>query len=415
MKNLILLVLIIIASMPQSEGATVVLTLAEVSNKVKTQDFTILENAQRIYQSKEAIQVARMNLLPRLNLWSVVGVIIDWKNAVGIIEDLVPFLVPGNWFRVRQQQLFFEADKMGFKSVQANEILTARALYLQAIMDEDLTTQIRASSERLKSIIDYTKLQEQFGEVAIGTSASIQAKYLSLLDDLRKMERLTYDERRGLALMMGISLTDEIALIKPAQVVISDLPRFELNQMVATVVKASPEVAQFDFLIEASRYVRREVYFNFLGISNLSRGVMGGVFDQYPIQPGLGFGAAASVRIVRSQTEQIGLQKDAATEVLKKQLAVIVEGFNANLDSYSNVSEALTQAKKYNDSLTGRIMLGDKVSALELVDGVKTLAEVETKMLSLNAEVSLNLDRISRLRFDGVYSDLRALPEEDGE
>ncbi len=412
MNRLLIVVIGSFLTLSVARAENVVVTLDEVSARIKAQDYTILENAQRVYQAKEAIQVARMNLLPRLNLWSIVGVIVDWKNAVGLVEDLVPFLVPNNWFRVRQQRLFLEAEKLGFRSLQANEILTARAIYLQVVMDEELMMQIRSSASRIKEAVDYTKLQEQFGEVPVGTSASVEAKYLALLDDQNKMDRLIYDEKRSLGMMIGVKVDSEITLIKPKQDVISSLPKLDLNELIDPVVKVSPEIAQFDCLIEVSRYVKREVYFSFLGISNLTRGVMGGIFDQYPVQAGLGFGIGASVRIVRSQRSQIELQKGAATEVIKKQLAVIVKNFNSSLDTYPNIQGQLFQAKKYHDSLAERVRLGEKVSALELMDGVKTITEAETKMLALNAEVNLNLDRVKRLKLEGAYADLRDLPNE---
>jgi hypothetical protein len=410
MKNLTLLFLVL-SFAPFAHAETVVVTLDEVSARVKAQDFTLLENAQRVYQSKEAIQVARMNLLPRLNLWSIVGVAVDWKNAVGLIEDLVPFLVPNNWFRVKQQQLFHEAERLGFKALQANEILTARAIYLQTIMDEELTEQLNSSIQRVSEAVAYTRLQEQFGEVPAGTSASIEAKFLSLLDDHKKMENLVYDEKRGLALMIGVPVTHDLVLIKPLQPRIDELKHLDLNELVSVVIAASPEIAQFDYLISAARYVKREVYFSFLGISNLTRGIMGGVFDQYPVQSGLGFGMGASVRIVRSQTAQIRVQKDAATEVVKKQLAIMVKNYNSGLDTYSNVQNQLIQAKRYQESLANRIRLGEKISAIELMDGVKTLAEAETRGLALRAELNLNLDRVNRLQFQGPYANLQVLTE----
>src|SRR5690606_38859978 len=83
----------------QSIAATTTLSIEEVATKVKKSDFTVQSHAERVYQTKEAVQVARMNLLPKLNIWKVLSIFGGWQNAGGLIEGLVPFLVPANWFR----------------------------------------------------------------------------------------------------------------------------------------------------------------------------------------------------------------------------------------------------------------------------------------------------------------------------
>src|SRR3990172_3870541 len=73
----------------------VTVTLEEVVKKVSTENYTVYGNALRVYQAREAVQVARMNLLPRLNLWRLAGSTIEVVlggasgNAAGVVSGVL--------------------------------------------------------------------------------------------------------------------------------------------------------------------------------------------------------------------------------------------------------------------------------------------------------------------------------------
>ena len=86
-----------------------VITLSDVANHVKKQNYEVLQNAQRVYQARETINFSRRSLMPRLNLWSIATVVIDWRSAIGLVDEIAPFLVPNNWLRVKQSEILYLA------------------------------------------------------------------------------------------------------------------------------------------------------------------------------------------------------------------------------------------------------------------------------------------------------------------
>lgn len=106
MKKILIAILLFTLNYAHAEEK--VISLDEVASKVKETNFTILENAQRIYQAKETITFSKRNLLPKLNLWNVLKLPFDWASAIDMVQDIAPFLVPNNWFRVSQSKLQFE-------------------------------------------------------------------------------------------------------------------------------------------------------------------------------------------------------------------------------------------------------------------------------------------------------------------
>lgn len=387
----------------QSSFAQVSVSINDVPKRIKEQDLTVLQNAERVYQSKQAIQVARMNLLPRLNFWSLVATVVDYKNAVSLIEDLVPFLVPNNWFRAKEQRYFEEAEEEGMKALEANEILTGKASFYQITMDQSLLQIIKDQATISKDILEFTKVQEKFGEVPYGTSSLIELRYLGLLEDQRSLENLVFEETKKFGYMIGVDPKDDV-LLQPLPALV-DLKPISYDSIVQTVIDRSPEIKQFDFILAAAPYVKREVYFSFLGISSLSRGVMGGVFDQYPVQAGLGFGLGASVRIVRSQTRQLELQMEAATEVLKRQLSLVVKNRNSDIENIGNATQRLKMSRQYFQTLNDRLKLGEKVSALELIEASRTQIESEASYLDMISRLRLHEDRLNRLLHEKDYKD----------
>src|SRR5690606_29692463 len=125
--------------------------LSDVVEKVSVDNYSVYQNSLRVYQAKESITIARMNLLPRLNLWNLASSAIEIfaggptgavAGAFSIVEDIAPFLVPANWFRIGQNKLFYKADLEGYKALWSNEVYTAKALYHHILLDSSLKEHI---------------------------------------------------------------------------------------------------------------------------------------------------------------------------------------------------------------------------------------------------------------------------------
>ena len=104
----VILILLSFFILSNSNSQTLI-SLEDVSNKVRNSNFMVLENAQRVYQAKETINFNKKNLLPKLNLWNILRTPFTWQGAVDIVQDIAPFLVPNNWFKVGQSRQFYYA------------------------------------------------------------------------------------------------------------------------------------------------------------------------------------------------------------------------------------------------------------------------------------------------------------------
>lgn len=406
---LLALVLGIPSSAKVTYGATVPITLEEVVKKVGTENYLVYQNALRVYQAKESIQVARMNLLPKLNLWRIASVAADaalgnYGSPLGIITDIAPFLVPANWFRLEAAKVLYKAEKEGYRALWANELMTAKALYVHLLLDRSLLEHIRASEEELRKLLVLVTSRETLGGAPQGASRDIEVRLLALQEDRRGLEALTTEESGVLAYMMALP-GDSLAIPLPIEIPnFEGLQPLEYEDFEFRALDSSPEMRQFHYFIEASDSVRKEVMYSFLGTSSLSRGVAGGVFDNIPMQDGLGFGAPASMRIIASQKEILKLQKKGVEETVRRHLKLLVSNYNRDLESYANLKRRVELTSATNLQLFERLSLGQNVDILELIEASRNRIQADTAFFGVKYRFLTNEDRLARLIFHGDYS-----------
>jgi outer membrane protein TolC len=394
---------------PTGNIRAVQITMDDVVRKVSNENYNVYANALRVYQARENIQFARMNLLPKLNLWRVAGVAVEaamgnYSSAVGLIGDIAPFLVPANWFRLEASKILYNAEKEGYRALWANELMTAKALYVHLLLDQSLFDHIKQSEQELKDLLVIVESREMLGGAAQGASRDIEIRLLALQEDIRQLEVLIGEEESLLSYMMGFEAS---TVVKPALIA---MPRFEAmkpldyEDFVFRAVDSSPEIRQFDSFIAASDSVRKEVVYSFLGTSSMSRGVAGGIFDNIPIQDGIGFGAPASMRIVSAQKEILKTQRKGIEETLKRHLRLLVNQYNLDLESYANLKRRVELTVATNEQLYERLSLGQDVDMLDLIEGSRNHIQADTAFFAIKYRFITNEDKLARLIFHGDYT-----------
>lgn len=380
------------------------LGIEEVAGLISAQNLSVLSNAERVYQAKDSIRVARGNLLPKLNVWRVAGAVFDPKGLYGMVEDIVPFLVPANWWRVKEAKLFAEAQREAYTALWANEVMTAKALFIHAELDRNLLILIERKIGELEKLKTIAHTREVLGGAPEQVSKQIAIQILSLKDDVRSLKYLVQEELNALGFSLGLPSETELVL-KPLNfealgtVKIPAKAGFE-----ARAVTASPEVRQFESLILAAKHVRKEVRFAFLGVSTLSRGVMGGVFDSLPISDGLGFGTAASVRVTKREKAILELQRKGIEESLKRTSTMTLGSLALDREGLANAAERRELAHSLKRDLESRLRLGDEIDAASLLGAIQGTVEADISDLTIRHRILVTLDRVDRLVFEGDYA-----------
>jgi outer membrane protein TolC len=387
--------------------------LQHVVKKISTENYNVYEAAARVYQAKESITVARMNLLPRLNLWKLASAAFEIflggpggiaTGGASLVEDIAPFLVPANWFRVAQTKILVKADEEGYRALWGNELLTAKALYYHILLDSKLRDHILQSQKELESIYKIVRIRETFGGSPESVSLDIKLRLLALDEDTRALNVLISEEESLLAYMMGYPTGSKLKVKAVDMPDYESLEKLEYLDFEYRAVDVSPEIRQFDYFISASDLIRKEISYAFLGASSLSRGVNGGIFDNIPVQPGLGFGTGASLRISRSQKEILKVQQKGVQETVKRHLKLLVDNYNLDIDNYNGMKQRVALAKKSLNQLYQRVQLGAEVDSLQLIEASRNYIDADTALFGVMFRFLNNEDKLSRLIFYGDYS-----------
>lgn len=405
MKLLLLILIVFGSSFTHADRISqpVKITYAQVVQRVSTENLVVYQNALKVYQAKQAISVARGNLLPKLNIWRILSVPFDPRSAVGLVEDIAPFLIPANWFQLKAQKEFYAAEVEGYKALWANEVMTAKSLYLQLLADRQLLRSIELAETDVNRIWVIVKSREMLGQYPEGTSKEMEVRLLALKEDTRALRTLIAEEVGLLSQMLGFAGTPDLDLEPVALPDFEKYPVLSEDGYVSRVLTYSPELKQYSFLVNASRYVKQEAYFSLFGIGTLTRGVAGGIFDNVPIQDGLGFGTPASVRIAKTQTKMLQVQQQGASETLRRQLRLVVATYNLDVENFADIKKRARLAQEIRSRLYERLSLGEDVEMNALLEASRSEIQSQTTLFQAQYRYLANVDKLERLAFMGDY------------
>lgn len=405
MKKIICLAFLLCAQniFAQTSSQVVKIKIEDVVKKVSTENLEVYANALKVYQAEKSISVARGNLLPKLNFWRIISTPFDPRSLVGIVGDIAPFLIPSNWFNFKAEGLMYQAQRESYKALWANEVMTARGLYIHLLFDKNLLSHIRQSQKDIKSMASVIRSHEVLGGSPVGASRELEIRLLALEEDARALQMLIAEESGLLAYMMGYGVTTVI------EVEDIPMPNFDSFAPLAyesyepQVLAYSPELKQYDFIIAASKYIKRTAQFSLFGVTDESRGTANGIFDDVPIQDGLGFGTPASVQVAKSKTEMLKVQKQGAEETLKRQLKLLITNYNLDIENYKGLKRRVELSKQSANSLLSRMRLGEDIDTLLLVEASRNHVQADSALFGAQFRFLINRDKFDRLTFQGDY------------
>lgn len=395
--------------LPSAKSATVI-GLSDVVSRVSNSNYLVHENALRAYQAKTNIEKARGDLLPKLNLWKIAGIFLNpvsYFNPASIVEsipDIAPFLVPANWFRFEQVKLLYLAEKEGYRALWGNELHIAKTLYKHVLFDTQLLTHVRTSIRDLEKVHVIVKTKETFGGAKPGSARDVEIRILGLREDEQNIELLLEEEFRQLTYLLGYPVTETVTL-KPVTIPeIEKLKPISAADYEFRMLSSSPERRQFDHFISVLNQIKKEFQFSFLGGSEISRGVAGGIFENLPTSNGAGLGTAPAIRIVDAEKEVMKTRKLGVEETLKRQLQVVALQYNSDLLNYSNFKKRIQLSRESKESIIRRLELGENLDVLELSEASRNEIQAETALYAVQYRVMNSYDRLERLIFSGDYS-----------
>lgn len=398
-----LLFIATLIQLPFIASAQKKISIDQVSKQVKSANYVVLKDAQRVYQAKETINFSKRNLLPKLNFWNILKLPFDWSAAIEIVQDIAPFLVPANWFRVNESRYLYLAQKEQYRAVWANEIMTAKLLYYNALKDISFRDALEEQYNQIDNLIQIVEPRVVFGGTALQTLNFLKIRKLEVEDDLRIMDNVIHEEVRAISFLVGVDQDTNVQL-SPIQLPdIEKLKPLDIKQFYYRALGYSPEVNQYAYISSALKYVKKEINFTFLGTSSIARSAGMGAFDHIPIQDGLGFERSSSLKITKSEGQILEINKTAAMEVIKKNLYILINNFNSYLQNIENPKERLEIAEANFDHLKSQLILGQDIAPMEILESIEATLEAKMAIEGYRYGVVNILEKLQRMIFNGDY------------
>ncbi len=398
MKNLFSL-LCLFSSLSLFAQEDILIKAEEVTSHLNGANLEIYAGATQVYNAKQRIKFARNSLLPKLNIWRLSTVLVDWRGAGEVLsQDLVPFLVPANWQRVKESKLLSEATMEGFHGLKKNTIFQSKLMYFQLqqeIYQSNLHKEYLATLNKiLASLSGQTHFNHQINQWYLDLSY----KKALIEFDILEMDKLILEERQQLSLALGLNSQ---FIIKPESLSLdSDLGLQNQNDFFhkeEDVLLHSCELKEFDFILQVAPKIKNEITWNILGISDISRGAGGGIFDEIPIQDGLGFATKSSLKIHKKQLELLQKQKEGVAQVLLRQIQSITYRIKL-LEQQKKVSlDKLKILQLAKEQMQLRLTLGENFNPMHLSELEQKLVLAKNSTISISFAIRSEYEKLKRL------------------
>lgn len=325
-----------------------------------------------LFTARQNIKVRRGQLLPSFNLR-----ISSPIEIFDYIPNLLGFMFPSNWFRLKESKLHERAQYHSYITLMANQKNMAEGLYLATHGElkilQSLESHLKYSAELLKVM----NLQYEYGEASFEDVQELNAFVNQLQSEVLLQKNLLQETSLELAYLIDDVQYGDYGPQELALPDLSVIPEIQIKDFEENVFAASPEIKSFKYLEAAARYSKKIRAYDFLTPDSGTENAFG-------------FGYRASLQIGMSQIETIKIRRKAFEGLLRKNLYRIGQQLNTSLKSYQ-YALAIENSLKY--------VLG------ALLDDFRVSAKVD-----INRFISLLKDNLEaqQMRLHAVHTHLQA-------
>ncbi len=373
-------------------------SLDELMGRARFSNYTVSQDAERVFQSKQRIKIAVGNLLPHFNMRDLLAFVSGGPlGGVEAIGSFLPFLFPSNWYKVDEAKDLAKAKSKSFASLRGNEMqyvettyyLVSRDLAIQEFLQKDLLNQ--------KEIHRIIEKKESFGLVPPKSAENYRLTVLAMEQDLLQLNTLIELEQSSLAHAVALPASSGIKKLLP--ITLPDLAsESELNprDFVKIAQEKSFEIATLNYLIKAIKLNTKAHAWGFLDPN--SDDVMG-------------FGYAATLRVGKSGERELINKKEETLSLIDQKTVMAIAEYNNSLRSYKIAKTGLVSADERINRLRRQLQIGDaritdEYFVQEIVNANGLLLKSNANHITAIYAFLMAKSKLQRLMLEGFYRDL---------
>lgn len=347
--------------------------LKTVSERAGKISYDSQEGLLDLFQARQMIKVRTGQLLPSFNL--------RFSSPIDLfdyIPNLVGFLFPSNWFRLKESKLHAKAQENSYISLVANQKSMGKGLFVATHQELINLNVLEAHISFTKNLFELMNKRYEQGEVAYEDLAELNAFQSLIKADRVTLKSMVAQSSSDLSyLLANVSVSQTSG---PEEIVLPDLTtvqRLNASDYIDRILKVAPEIKGLIYLTAAAKYSKRARAYEFLT-------------PESGTENAFGFGYMANLRIGQTEVEKLSIKKRAFETNLKKTLNLLVNQANSAIEIHQ-------QAISIEESL--KYILASLLSDFEA-----------SSKLDINRYISIlkeNLDT-QQMKFSAIHSYLLA-------
>lgn len=186
--------------------------LHEVLDLVRETNFDARVKAERVYQARQEILLARGNALPHISGGTAIKAAIANQMAMmgvrtgllNLVSDLVPFIFPNRWYRVDVQDAFYWAERYSYQNLIANQMQMTESIFFTILRDQKILNEMNHYLPLLEDIKGRLDEMVENGNQNARISLQFKKRILNLKENILVVENLIIQENIALAKQLGI-------------------------------------------------------------------------------------------------------------------------------------------------------------------------------------------------------------------
>ncbi len=377
-------------------------SIAQLVGRAKYFNYTVSQEAEKVFRAREQVRDARAAILPRLRLGTLVAAVTSGSVGGAVVTaagDLVPFLFPSNWYRLREAQSLSSAETKAFASLRGNEMLEVEAMVYSIKRDQEVAAALQEHISWMEQTGRMLLAAETVGAIPRGVAGYFQTTLTPYRSDLSAFQSLIVEELSALAHgtaldpIAGIQSIDPVEVIDPGVV-----PSINPSSLASAAVQGSWEIAALSELRKAAVLMRREVIWSVLDPNSST---------------GLSFGYGAELRIAKSEIDSIDKQiVEMKSLITGRAVGLAASGALIQRQAILTAQDSRRLLNRHS-WLIQRMLLGDPTFDLEtFISELSTLQSQifgsKVEQLNVAFEWLIINAKSKRLSLKGFYSDLMA-------
>lgn len=364
----------------------------EVEEKAGKFSFESQDGLLELFKARQLVKVRAGQLLPSFNL--------RVSNPIDVFEyipNLVGFLFPSNWFRLKESKLHARAQEHSYVSLVANQKSMAQDLFYASLQETNSLSILGNHIEFSEQLSNLVKKKYELGETAGEDLQEILAMTDSLKAEAVIQNNMIEVSASELALLINEIEAGELS--GPIQINTPDLTnigKIDAKKFIKQVIDAAPELKSFSYMIVAAQYSKRSRGFEFLT-------------PESGTENAFGFGYLANLRIGQAEQEALKVKQRSFEANLKKAITVVASKYNTSLELYQYATSIENSLTYILESLISDFEISSKVDINRLTSLIKE--SLSTQQMKNNAihgflQAQSQLERLlfNSPKYTSIYS-----------